>query len=230
MGETRSHRSDHGEVNPDELAAQFRRWLGQGVGVAAARIEGERELFAEEERYVANAIASRRAEFSTGRWCAREALRTIGQEPVAIPMGPFRGPVWPEGVCGSITHDAGVSIAVAARVQDYSGIGIDLLDPGRATPILEEAGSVLDAPGDRYAADLPVAPRVLFFGAKESVIKAVSEKLGRWLDFTEIGVRCEAESFEARVNGVSAPLLGRWGVHDGLVLTAVTRGLKFPAA
>ncbi len=205
-------------MTPTQIEAQLRTWLGPDVGIAAAPITNH-DLYPDEAAYVARAVPHRQAEFSTGRHCARQALRALGILPASIPAGPLRGPVWPPGLTGSITHDAGLCAAVVAHLTKYRGLGIDLLDIARATPIVESAKTHLSAPGEESDSHL-----VLRFSAKESVIKAVSAQMNRWLDFPEITIQIGPSSFEASLAGVSAPIRGWWTESDGLLLAAA--GIK----
>jgi 4'-phosphopantetheinyl transferase EntD len=222
MGASCGYGSDHCKVNPEAFEAQFRAWFGPEAGVSAARIQGERDLFPEEQSCVASAVPKRRAEFSTGRWCARQALQALSLPPQAIPMGAFRGPVWPAGTSGSITHAGGICVAVVARSVACPGLGIDILETAVALPIVAAAETILDAPGDDLALSMQYAvdSRVLRFSAKESVIKAVSARMGRWVDFTEICVRFDSSSFQASVAGYAAVIPGRWALLDEFLLTA----------
>jgi len=215
-------------IQPEAFEAQFRSWFGAEAGVSAARIDCERDLFAEEEVFVAHAVPERRAEFSTGRWCAREALRALALPPLAIPMGDRRGPVWPPGVTGSITHAGGICVAVVARTIHHPNIGIDILKTAVAQPIVKEAGSILIAPGEDLSLSipLPVDAAVLRFGAKESVIKAVSSQMGGWVDFTEIRVRFDPSTFQASVAGLEAPVSGWWAPLGEFLLTAARSKLR----
>src|SRR5580692_11762523 len=54
-----------------------------------------------EDALVAGAVASRRQEFTTARYCARQALKTLGVNPMPILRGPHGEPAWPTGVVGS---------------------------------------------------------------------------------------------------------------------------------
>jgi 4'-phosphopantetheinyl transferase EntD len=222
MGAPCGYGSNHCKVNPEAFEAQFRAWFGPDAGVSAAQIQGERDLFPEEQSCVTSAVPKRRAEFSTGRWCARQALQALSISPQAIPMGAFRGPVWPTGISGSITHTGGICVAVVARSAACPGLGIDILETAVALPIVTAAEAILDAPGDDLAQSMQYAvdSRVLRFSAKESVIKAVSEQMERWVDFTEIGIRFDSSSFQALVAGYAAPVSGRWTLLDGFLLTA----------
>ena len=70
-------------------------------------------------------VPRRRLEYLAGRLAARAALQSAGAD------DPFIGrhdgaPVWPSGYCGSISHSAGLAVAVAARSRDWRSLGIDI--------------------------------------------------------------------------------------------------------
>jgi 4'-phosphopantetheinyl transferase EntD len=201
-------------MTPTLLETQLRAWLGPEVGIAAATII-DHDLYPEEQAHIARAVPHRRAEFSTGRHCAREALQALGIPRAPVPVGRLHGPIWPPGLTGSITHDAGLCAAVVARLTQYRGLGIDLLDIARAVPIIESAKATLNGPGEEDDTN-----PVLRFSAKESVIKAVSAQMNRWLDFSEITIRIGDSSFEATLTGFPTPVPGWWAQSGGLLLAA----------
>jgi 4'-phosphopantetheinyl transferase EntD len=191
-------------------------------------------LFPEEAAAVANAVAKRRDEFTTARYCARAALRRLGVAPVPILPGERGAPRWPAGIVGSMTHCLGYRAAALARRRDVVTIGIDA-EPHEALPdgvldaISIEAERAMLA---RLALD---APRVhwdrLLFSAKESVYKAWYPLTGRWLDFAEADVAIDpaVAGFTARPL-VPGPVVagrehrefaGRYLVRGGLVVTAI---------
>lgn len=197
------------------------------------------QLFPEEERLVARAVAKRRREFGTVRECARAALARLGGPRVPLLPGERGAPRWPDGFIGSMTHCDGYRAAAVARATDLAGVGLDA-EPNEPIPG-EGVLATVTLPGER--ARLPElaerAPRVAFdrlmFSAKESVYKAWFPLTGRWLGFAEadVTVRVTAEdagTFTARllvpgpvVGGVAlSGFEGRWLARDGLVLTAVT--------
>ena len=79
--------------------------LGWGETTGAA---DPATLHPAEAALVESARPQRRAEFATGRQCARIALREIGVEPPDHPIlaDPHGAPLWQAGVIGSITHTA----------------------------------------------------------------------------------------------------------------------------
>lgn len=148
----------------------------------------EAALHPAEEPAVADAVPARRAEFGTGRWCARQALARLGppepalSEPLllepAVPVGERGMPVWPAGVVGSITHCAGYRAAVVAPRALLPGIGLDaephaplpgtVLDVVALPEELDTLAALTDAAGGRTA----IHHDLLLFSAKESVYKA----------------------------------------------------------
>src|SRR5208283_6057556 len=100
--------------------------VGRPVACAAqCHPDGPGTLDAREARFVRGASARRVADFATGRRCARSALLKLGLTPESILVGPYREPVWPEGIVGSITHCPGFYAAALAHRRDLRSIGID---------------------------------------------------------------------------------------------------------
>jgi len=211
--------------------------------VASAEAFGdppEAALFPAEEALIARAVRKRRAEFATGRLCARNALGALGLEPAPILPGQNGAPQWPSGVVGSITHCAGYRAAAVARAREVVTIGLDA-EPAQPLP-----GGVLGLvtrPDERdrlceLARDAPgVCWDRLLFSAKESVYKAWFPLARRWLGFDDADITIDAANgtFQARL--LTAPpapagvppagvppagFSGRWMARDGLLLTAIT--------
>jgi 4'-phosphopantetheinyl transferase EntD len=186
-------------------------------------MDGLCPLFPEEEQLLRPAVLKRRLEFSTGRCCAREALAELRVPPAPILMGPLREPVWPAGILGTITHTDDISAAVVVRTGPWKGIGIDLLDRGRAGDVLRDAIGIIADEGEEVIAQEIAGTRpdgrVLLFSAKESVIKAVSSSFQRFVDFTEINVVLDRDKFSAACPGIASPVLGWWKLIQNLLVT-----------
>lgn len=188
----------------------------------------------EEEPLVARAVAKRRNEFVTVRYCARLALEELGEPPVPILKGEKGEPCWPDGVVGSLTHCAGFRGAVVGRDADVRSVGIDaephdVLPDGvlNAVSLPAERAELADLPDDHHW------DRILFC-AKEATYKAWFPLTRRWLGFEDahITFTLTGEASGAFVSRIlidpaarSGPpltqLRGRWSVSGGLVLTAI---------
>nr|WP_255670550.1 4'-phosphopantetheinyl transferase superfamily protein [Cognatishimia sp. F0-27] len=154
-----------------------------------AEIGPDYGLVEPEDRFVARAIPARRAEFSAGRHAARRALAALERGYDAIPAGPDRAPVWPEGICGSITHSGIWAIACIGSSVRWRGIGIDL-EP--ADPL---DGDLIDEVAQPHelggSPDRARAARCVF-SAKEAVFKAQYPATGLMFGFDGISVDLSA--------------------------------------
>lgn len=197
-----------------------------------------------EEVAVAGAAARRRAEFTTGRACARRALAQLGLAATPVVVGHHREPIWPAGVVGSLTHCHGYRSAAVAQVGDVLGIGIDA-EPCAPLPdgVLDVVASLEEqAALQTMASEVPM-DRVLF-SAKEAVYKAWFPLMHRWLDYRDAVVNLldddqgsteetlRTGTFTARLT--EAPLFvagrpqfvlgGRWLATPNFVATSVVVG------
>jgi 4'-phosphopantetheinyl transferase EntD len=205
---------------------------------------GEDELFPAERETLTRAVARRRAEFSTVRACARQALAELGLPPVPILPGERGAPQWPDGVVGSMTHCDGYRAAVVARAGQAVGLGVDAEPHG---PLPDGVLGLVSLPEERtrLAALTDAEPAVhwdrLLFTVKESVYKVWFPITRRWLDFSGASVEFEPVGgsspdgeprtgrFTAElqvpgpeVNGAELKrLAGRYLVSDGLVISAI---------
>jgi 4'-phosphopantetheinyl transferase EntD len=206
----------------------------QVVAVEAFDDLPDAQLYPEEEALLRSASASRRLEFGTARWCARQALARLGLPPAPILRGARGAPAWPAGVTGSMTHCAGYRAAALSRVRDIAAIGIDAEQHG---PLPDGVREMITRPDElpgleALTASTPDTPwDKLLFSAKESAYKAWFPLTRRWLGFKDASV-CISPSdgtFTARLR-VPGPVVagrqlsefsGRWLARDGLVLTCI---------
>ncbi|QUQ68519.1 4'-phosphopantetheinyl transferase family protein [Kutzneria sp. CA-103260] len=172
------------------------------------------ELFPEEEKVIVRAVDKRRREFSTVRYCARQAMKALGLPESPILPGERGAPQWPDGVVGSMTHCAGYRAAALAWDRDIVTIGIDA-EPDE--PLPEGVHEAIALPSE-----LSVHGRLLF-SAKESVYKAWFPLARKFLDFSEAELSFGDGTFSARilVPGPVRGFEGRWLIKDGFVVTAI---------
>ncbi|MFI0240536.1 4'-phosphopantetheinyl transferase [Streptomyces sp. NPDC016845] len=202
--------------------------LPQGVAVVEAfRDSPAADLYPQEARLVAHAVAPRRQEFATVRRCAREALARLSLPPVPILPDRHGAPRWPAAVLGSLTHCAGYRAAVVAPAADLRLLGID------AEPDAPLPNGVLESIA--LPSELRLVRRLLIrhpqvrwdralFSMKEAVYKSWYPCTGERLDFEDAELDFDADSpvFTARLRIPAAPRLeGRWMAEKGLLITAI---------
>jgi len=140
------------------------------------------------------AVPKRRAEFAAGRHVAALALARFGcNEPVL--REPSRAPRWPAGFVGSISHGAGVAVAVTARSHDYRGLGVDVeqwLSDEQCAEVMERVLSKAELALLAQAfPELSVARRVaLGFSAKESLYKCLNPLAAEFIEFADARLSC----------------------------------------
>nr|WP_245876911.1 4'-phosphopantetheinyl transferase superfamily protein [Streptomyces uncialis] len=148
-------------------------------------------LYPEEEAVITRAVDKRRREFTTGRYCARQALTALGVTPGPLPRGERGAPVWPAGVVGSLTHCDGYRAAAVAHRSEVTSLGVDA-EPHARLPDDVLGGVTLPAERDALAVLERRHPRLhwdrLLFSAKESVYKTWFPLTGAWLGFEEAEV------------------------------------------
>jgi len=185
-------------------------------------------LLGTERDQLAAMTAGRQREFIHGRSCARLALAGLGHADCAIPSGPQRAPVWPDGIVGSISHCGDAAVAAVAHRNDVGGIGLDLeareeLDRNLLPMIcLPHELAVIET------SEFGLLLAKLVFSAKESVFKCIWPRVQRFVDFLEVGVELDldASRFVARPHSADLPdslfraLHGRIGQADQLFVTA----------
>ena len=105
------------------------------IAVAGGATIGPPPFDAADMARVTRARAKRRHEFLWGRVQARHVLGVLGARgPVG--RAPSGAPMWPAGICGSISHAPGMAVAAAAPIERFAAIGIDLETEGPLAPHL----------------------------------------------------------------------------------------------
>jgi 4'-phosphopantetheinyl transferase EntD len=176
-----------------------------------------------ESAFIAKAAPKRQREFILGRACARAAMAALGQGEAAIARKDDGGPLWPDGVVGSISHADGFAVALSAPQARFRGLGVDVERQGRVV-----AGLYRHVFGDEEIAHLVGLPAglrdgvaSLMFSAKEACCKLWLGLHGGPQPFTGIRVTMAGADFTAGfpARGYRS-LQGRAASSEGLVLAA----------
>lgn len=169
----------------------------------------------------------RRREFSAGRTCARAAVNEIYFPATPILVGPNREPLWPDGICGSITHCEGYCAAAVAHKDEICSLGIDG-EPNIALPaeILQSVLLQTEISSLASARPMNLACDRLLFSIKESIFKLWYPVERSWLDFLDVHVELSLQDneFEAAIHrqGRTVPrtIYGHYVATPDLLLTS----------
>jgi 4'-phosphopantetheinyl transferase EntD len=149
-------------------------------------------LYPEEAASVAQAVDSRRKQFTAGRVLARDAWQRLGVPAQPLLNDAQRVPRWPAGVVGTITHTHGWCAAAVARSDDFAALGADV---EAATPLEQNLWERICRPAERrLLEDSPELGGVLgkaYFSAKESIYKALYPSVRVFLDFQSMQIALE---------------------------------------
>jgi 4'-phosphopantetheinyl transferase EntD len=217
----------------------LRSMLGPRVAIAVAKPALVTEqLFPAERDYLARAVDKRKAEFGTGRVCARHALSMLGVAPAALVPDADRAPRWPPGILGSISHTAGCCAVAVTTTMHLAGLGLDVeLD----TPLDSDLEPLLCTSAEQAwlkSLDDPERERVgkLFFSAKEAFYKCQYRLTRTLLDFTDVDLEIDLMAGTFRVANLTrsgAPwdllyrIVGRFRREAGFVISTATLGAEF---
>jgi enterobactin synthetase component D / holo-[acyl-carrier protein] synthase len=190
------------------------------IELVSSRIDAVEPRCAEEEALVAGWATRRRAEFLSGRACARGVMAALGIPPTPIPFDADGVPCWPPGMVGSISHKRGFCVASGARSIQFASIGVDLecgaLEPALTDEIClpEEAADLVTLRG---WCDHPLT---LVFSAKEAFFKCQYPVTRRFLRWRDVAVTFRGSQFTVSVHGgAESGLRGRFGADGGWVAT-----------
>ncbi len=145
-----------------------------------------------ERKIVSDAVEQRKLEFSSGRWCAREALKMIDIQCSYIGVGELHQPLWPQGVIGSISHDIDLAVAVVVLTTKvaWMSIGVDVINLSVTKNSL--SGLAYMFIYDESELELMTTlskhmqAEMVLFSLKECAVKALSETCGKFMDCREL--------------------------------------------
>jgi 4'-phosphopantetheinyl transferase EntD len=151
----------------------------------------EQALLAEERGAFATSVVKVQRASGAARIVARELMRRAGVAPQPIVRSAGGMPAWPDGIVGSLAHDATVAVAALAKRADYLSIGVDI-EP--AEPLAPDLIEMVATPTERAAMrGAPVGGRLLF-AIKEAVYKAAYPLDRLFLDHHDVEVDLAAQT------------------------------------
>jgi 4'-phosphopantetheinyl transferase EntD len=174
----------------------------------------ERGLLPEEQGAFARSVIKVQRASGAARIVARELMRRVGTAPQPVLKAAAGMPQWPDGLVGSLAHDATVAVAALARRADFRSIGIDI-EPAEAL----EPGLIDLVATERERADIERSPLRgrLLFAIKEAVYKAAYPLDRTFLEHHDVEVDLAARTAEIR-QGRTVPF--RYGVSSHIAVLA----------
>jgi len=174
----------------------------------------ELALLPEERPAFAKSVIKVQRASGAARTVARGLMQRFGIAPQPVLKAAAGMPLWPQGLVGSIAHDATVAVAALARGADFLSIGVDI-EPAEALPsdllhLIATSRELADT------TDAPLRGRLLF-AIKEAVYKAVYPLDGTFLEHHDVKVNLPARTAAVR-NGRSVPF--RYGVSSHIAVLA----------
>jgi enterobactin synthetase component D len=170
---------------------------------------------------IQRSVAKRQTEFLAGRLCAREAMRQLDGRVQVPVIGDDRAPVWPDDLCGSITHSTGWAAALVAHKQHWRGLGLDVEQVMSSERAARLAAEILTADELQRMAQAPEHQVALWvtltFSLKEALFKALYPIVLKRFYFEDAELLNWSEDGSARLR-LKIDLSEEW--HSGKELDA----------
>lgn len=188
------------ELTSGALLHALRDILPRDAGLGHARLAEAAPLCVVQD--IGPASPTRQREFAAGRLALRRAMRSIGLAAEHVPRAPDRGPLWPCGLVGAITHADTHALAVIARSHHHGGLGLDLVAPADRPepdlwPLFLHPAEIAQTRGP-----IDAAARLT---AKEAAIKLLRDTTGLTPAFLDLFATLGPEGTTFTVQIVSAP-------------------------
>jgi len=143
----------------------------------------EGALLPEEQAAFSRSVVKVRRASGAARIVARGLMLRLGLGEHPIPKASGGQPVWPDGIVGSLAHDAKVAVAAIARRSDFVSLGIDV-EP--ADPLDAELVPIVATEQEQQALADDLLRARLLFAIKEAIYKAVYPLDGMFLDHHDV--------------------------------------------
>ncbi|MBN1899531.1 MAG: 4'-phosphopantetheinyl transferase superfamily protein [Spirochaetes bacterium] len=158
-------------------------------------------LLPEEKSVIAKAVKKRQMDFASGRWCAYQILDMMGRSDRPILTGEGGEPLWPAGICGSISHTDSLACAIGALENNYTSVGLDI--EKRTRPISQRALKIILNDDEELWLEQHRGRDLekIIFSAKESIFKLLYPLTGKRFYFSYVSIiSVDDKYFTARLN------------------------------
>ena len=166
----------------------------------------------------------RRNEFIAGRGLVRRGLASFGIPDCRIGRAEDGSPVWPPGVCGSISHKRNLCAVVLSHTSAYHALGVDIEKDQNLSPTVwkyfvnpQERMQSINEAFDRIAN--------LLFSCKEAAYKCLQPQFTAPVPFEDILVHLTVKnirSYQVRSSYQGSDLEGELYRWNDVVLVWMT--------
>lgn len=189
----------------------FPSWVQVGVEVV-----NEVDLLAKENapwrKLSSTFVQSRQRQFIAGRRAAALGLRNLDVEgPWRLEIGEDQEPIWPSGICGSISHSKDWALAVVASNKNAPALGVDLEYTNRLS---QKTWQMVLLPSETAWIETNISESeqqwfaTLFFSLKECFYKWQFPQTRSWLGFQDAELHLDSTGTAGRavLDLVKSPL------------------------
>lgn len=182
---------------------QIQKFLAkENINLCAERITELKNILPSEKSLTTNSNEKRQIEFSTGRFCAHQALPARFND-TPILQEAKKCPLWPTGYCGSISHTNDYACAATAPLNKLLSLGIDLESIPR--PISTNAYQWITNEKERLWIKQTQGVEFyskLIFSAKESIFKLIYPLTRKFFSFDAVSIQepLKKNTFIAKIN------------------------------
>jgi enterobactin synthetase component D len=148
------------------------------------------DLLPAEAECIAQARPVRQKEFATGRWCARQLFNEMGRISAPLVCGKTGEPIWPHGVCGSISHTHDACCVVTSFTKKHCSVGLDIENIQRSISASARR-MIINEDEERWIAAHRDRSENLWctvFSIKESIGKLLFPLVRRMVPFSAVSV------------------------------------------
>lgn len=145
-----------------------------------------------------NFAQKRKESFLAGRYCAKNALKKLGFEVNSLAADESGKPIWPKGICGSISHSKSLGIAVVSDSHKSVGIDVEKIIEKKRLDRIQRI-FISDFERDLYSLNRELNGS-LIFSAKEALFKLINPLCHEYFGFFDAYlVEIDSHNFQIKL-------------------------------
>jgi len=159
----------------------------------------------------------RKIQFLGGRYCALIALEKINYHLTALPILESRAPAWPQGICGSISHNNEFAIALVSDQCRSVGVDVENL---MSNERFENIKKIIATENEIKVIEKNICVgQTLIFSAKEALYKMIYPLALKYFGFLDATLLSfDDENFQIELHADAGELQAYNGIYIGRYL------------